>query len=112
MAADKRITPKHEPEVLRAKAKHYVDGVNRIVHKSRWATGDYSTEGGIYAALELAEHAHEALGLPYERGISNMSKYDPRRFTWFCDSVGDVQNCVKLRDNKTGRVVVWPHWSS
>jgi hypothetical protein len=36
-----------------------------------------STLGGIIVALEIAEQAYKAHGLPYEPGISNMKKYDP-----------------------------------
>ena len=39
-----------------------------------------------------------------------MVHYPPDRFTWLCHETGDAAECVKVRDNKTGRVVVWRHW--
>jgi hypothetical protein len=39
-----------------------------------------------------------------------MILYDPRRFTWIYDHAGEAIDCVKVRDNKTGRIVVWPHF--
>jgi hypothetical protein len=66
--------------------------------------------GGIYMALELAEQAYQVHRLPYEQGLSKMSFYDPRRFTWVYDEGGKVDDCVKVRDNRTGRLAVWPHW--
>jgi hypothetical protein len=40
--------------------------------------------------------------LPYKEGL-------PDGFTWFCDETWRRQECVKVRDFKTGRIVVWPH---
>jgi len=97
---------KHEPEVRRAKAKRYVAWCNNAVHKAPWVDGDKTTTGGIYVALELAEQAYEAHELPYEPELSNMSRYDPRRFTWVYDETGELDDCVKVRDNKTGRLAV------
>jgi hypothetical protein len=70
---------------------------NRMARKSIWL-------------LSLPEQAHEAHGLDYEKGLSAMDRFSPDRFTWFCDEAGDAKECVKLKDNQTGRVVVWPHW--
>jgi hypothetical protein len=103
---------KHEPEIRRAKAKRYVVWCNAAVREAPWVKGDRSPRGsgGIYIALELAEQAYEAHALPYEAGLSNMSSYDPRRFTWIYDAGGPADDCVKLRDDQTGRLVIWPHW--
>ena len=61
-------------------------------------------------ALELAEQAYQVHGLPYEQGLSAMDRYPPDRFTWVCDEAGEAKDCVKIRDDQTGRLVVWPHW--
>ena len=71
-----------------------------------------STLGGIFVALEIAEQAYKAHGLPYEPGISNMKKYDPRRFTLVYDPKGRAEDCVKVRDNETGRLVVSQTWNA
>jgi hypothetical protein len=104
---------KHEPEVRRTNAKLYVDSCNRKVHEAPWTTGRTASAsgGGIYEALELAEQAYEAHALSYESGLSKMCEYDPRRFTWVYDEGGEADDCVKVRDEKTGRLAVWPHWA-
>ena len=58
---------KHEPEIRHEKAKRYVEACNRQIHEAPWTTGRTSTPngGGVYMALELAEQAYEAHGLPY-----------------------------------------------
>jgi len=103
---------KHEPEVRRAKAKSYVASCNRQVHEAPWVTGRTNTPngGGVYLALELAEQAYQAHALPYEQGLPKMSQYDPRRFTWVYDETGEADDCVKVRDQNTGRLAIWPHW--
>jgi hypothetical protein len=104
------VEVKDEPEVRRAKARRYVAWCNRSVHDAPWTKGDTSTSGGIFIALELAGQAHAALAVPYEPGLSNMQQYDPRRFTWVYDPDGDAADCVKVQDNKTGAIAVWPHF--
>jgi hypothetical protein len=94
--------PRNEPEIMRAKGRGYVADCNRIKSKP------YGTE--IFQALELAEKAYKALGLPYTSGLNEMDRYPPDRFTWLCDDQGDAEHCVKIRDDRTGKVVVWPHW--
>ena len=64
--------------------------------------------GGLFIALELAEQAYQAHSLRYEPGLPKMHLYDPWRFTWVYDESGEAENCVKLRDNNTGRLVIWP----
>jgi hypothetical protein len=49
-------------------------------------------------------------GLPYKGGLSEMEHYRPDRFTSFCDERADAKECLKVRDDKTGRVVEGPHW--
>jgi hypothetical protein len=93
---------KHEPEIRRAKAKQYVAWCNKAVHEAPWTMGDKTTAGGIYIALELAEQAYVAHALPYEQGLSEMKDYDPRRFTWVYDESGEADDCVKIRDDRTG----------
>lgn len=109
--AEEYIAPKHEPEVLRSKGRRHVAWCNAAVHDAPWVDGDRSTRGGIYIALELAEQAHQAHLLPYKQGLSNMPSYDPRRFTWVYDASGEAKDCVKVRDNQTGRIVIWPFWA-
>jgi hypothetical protein len=58
-----------------------------------------------------ATQAHQAHLLPYKQGLSNMPSYDPRRFTWVYDASGEAKDCVKVRDNQTGRIVIWPFWA-
>jgi hypothetical protein len=99
-----------EPEVRRAKARRYVAWCNKAVHGAPWVRGDTTGSGGVFIALELAEQAYLAHGLPYEPGLSKMRQYDPRRFTWVYDPDGEASDCAKLRDDKTGRVVVWPNF--
>jgi hypothetical protein len=103
---------KDEPEIRRAKAKLYVASCNRAVHEAPWTTGRTNTAsgGGIFRALELAENAYKAHGLPYESGLAKLGLYDPRRFTWLCDEAGKANDCVKVRDDKTGRIVTWRTW--
>jgi len=105
--------PKHEPEIRRAKGRGFVAWCNTAVHDAPWVKGDTKSagSGGLYLALELAEQAHQAHALPYEQGLSKMSLYDPQRFTWVYDEAGEANNCVKVRDDRTGRVVIWPFWS-
>jgi hypothetical protein len=99
---------KDEPELRRAKAQRYVAWCNMVVQKAPWTKGDTTPGGGVFIALELAEQAHKAHSLPYEPGLSNMQLYDPRRFTWVCDPAGEAQDCVKVRDERTGHLVPWP----
>jgi hypothetical protein len=96
--------PKHEPEIRRAKAKRYVESCNNQVHKAPWTTGRTrtSTVGGLYQALELAELAHKAHGLPYK---PNLRECDPRRFTWVYSDA--AENFVKVRDDATGKLADW-----
>lgn len=95
-------TPRNEPEIMRAKGRRCAADCNRIACKP------YGSR--IYQALELAEQAYKVHGLPYKGGLSQMENYPPDRFTWFCDNGGDPKKCVKVRDDKTGRIAVWPHW--
>ncbi len=97
------ITPRNEPEIMRVKARRYVAAPNREAHKP------YSK--GIFMALELAQQAYGAHSLAYEPGLSAMDQYPPDRFTWICDETGDAKECVKVRDDQTGRLVAWRHWS-
>jgi hypothetical protein len=92
---------KDEPELRRAKARHYAASCNKAIQKP------YEK---VYLALELAEQAYTAANLPYEAGLSNMAAYPPERFTWFCDESGEANDCLKIRDNQTGRAVVFPHF--
>jgi hypothetical protein len=100
-----------KPEVLREKAKLYVESCNTRVHQAPWTMGHTRTPtaGGLYHALELAERAYKAHELPYEQGLSNMKGYDPRRFTWVCDE--SAENFVKVLDSETGRRADW-RWFS
>jgi hypothetical protein len=110
MSDDTNWPPKEEPEVRRAKARRYAASLNKVAHEAPWVEGDKSMQGGIFLALELAEKAYKAHELPYEPGPAKMRQYDPRRFTWFCDDGGDAKDCLKVRDDQTGRVAVWPHF--
>jgi hypothetical protein len=51
--------------------------------------------------LELAEQAYNA----HEPGLSKIQLYD---IIWIYEEAGDAKDCVKVRDNKTGRLAVWP----
>jgi hypothetical protein len=93
--------PRHEPEVVLANGRAYAAWCNKSTREP------YEN---IYIALELAEQAYKAHGLPYKSGLSNLSEHRPSRFTWFCDETADANHCVKARDDKSGRVVTWPDW--
>ena len=101
---------KHEPEVRLANGKAYAELCNELVHRAPWTTGRTKDPGagGLYQALELAQIAYEAHGLPYEPGLSKMK--DPRRFRWLCLECGEADACVKVLDTKTGKLAVWPYW--
>jgi hypothetical protein len=101
-----------KPEVLREKAKLYVESCNMLVHETPWTTGHTitPTAGGLYYALELAERAYKAHELRYEQGLSNMKVYDARRFTWVYDE--SAENCVKVLDTETGRRADWRWFST
>jgi hypothetical protein len=101
-----------EPEITRAKAKLHVERCNSIVHQAPWTTGRIKGfgAGGLFEALELAEQAYAAHGLPYKRGLPNMEQYDPRRFRWIYDQQGEADNCVKLLDTQTNKTVIWLRW--
>jgi hypothetical protein len=90
------------------RTRRYVKWCNAAVHDAPWVDGDVTTRGGIYVALELAEQAYGAHALPYEKGLSKMRLYDPRRFTWIYNSFGEASDCVMVRDDQTGRQVGWP----
>jgi hypothetical protein len=96
-------TPRNEPEIMRAKGRLYVAHNNKVARKPYGKA--------IYLALELSEEAYRAHGLQYEMGLSSMDNYPPDRFTWICDEKGNAKECVKVRDDQTGIVVIWPHWS-
>jgi hypothetical protein len=96
------ISPRNEPEVLRANGRRAVAWYNEHSRKP------YNKS--IYVALELAQQAYEAHGLAYKEGLSSIEQYPPDRFTWICDETGNANECVKVRDDQTGRVVIWPHW--
>ena len=102
--------PTDEPEIRRAKARRYVQACNSVIHDAPWTTGRTDTidRGGIYRALELAELAYEAHELPYEGGVTKMWKYPPGRFRWIYDETGSADECVKVFDIKSRRLVVWP----
>jgi hypothetical protein len=96
------ISPRNEPEVLRAKGRRAAAWYNKRARKP------YGK--GIYIALEIAQQAYETHGLPYKEGLSSMDEYPPDRFTWICYETGNAKECVKVRDDQTGRVVTWLHW--
>jgi hypothetical protein len=96
-----RIIPRNEPEIMRAKGRLH----------AAWCNDNRSKPyKDPLQALKLAEQAYEAHELPYKAGIDKLREYPPDRFTWFCEETGDAKECVKVRDFKTGRIVVWPHW--
>jgi hypothetical protein len=84
---------------------------NKAVHEAPWVKGDTTTLGGIFIALELADQAYEAHGLTFNRcRMSEAHLSDLQRFTWVYDPAGETRDCIKIRDDRTGRVVVWPHF--
>jgi hypothetical protein len=93
-----------------------VEWCNQVAHEAPWTEGDLTTRGGFFIALELAEQAYQAHGLPYETDSPNVYLYgkalvNPRRFTWVYDGSGAAQHCVKVRDDQTSRVALWPWWT-
>ena len=103
MDLDKRLIPRHEPEIVRLKGRSYAALCNKIVRKP------YSNKQ-IYLALELAQQAYGAYNLPYRAGPNALEHYPPDRFTWIYDETTHVKECIKVHDNKTGRTIVWPYW--
>jgi hypothetical protein len=85
---------------------------NNAVHEAPWTDGDLRGHGrgGLFIALELAEQAYAAHSFPYTPGVSHMHLFDPRRFTWVYDATGEAADCVKVKDNQTGRLALWPHF--
>ena len=49
-------------------------------------------------------------GLPYVAGLREIENYPPDRFTWFYDGTKGAKEGVRVRDNHTGLIAVWPHW--
>jgi len=54
-------------------------------------------------------------GWKFESSQPHQSHFVPLIFHWFLPelpnrSLGNAKECVKLRDDQTGRVVTWPHW--
>jgi hypothetical protein len=100
--------PRHELEVVWARGRRHAAWYNKVVHDAPWIDGDETPRGGLYIALDLAQQAYRVHGLPYMPGVSHMHLYDPRRFTWVLDpDCDDVRDCLQVRDNKTGRKLVW-----
>ena len=98
---DGGVRPRDEPEIVRLKAELAAQWYNKITREPY---------DNIYIAMDLAQQAYEAHGLPYQAGLSAMDRYAPDRFTWICVMGPDGWPCVKVRDDQTGRAVVWPHW--
>jgi hypothetical protein len=96
-----QVIPRNEPEIIWAKGRRHAAWCNE---NSREPYKD------PVRALKLAQQAYEAHGLPYKAGLDKLYEYPPDRFTWFCDEPGDAKECLKVRDFKTGQIVVWPHW--
>jgi len=100
---EREITPRNEPEIMRANGRRAAAWYNEHARKPY--------EKNIFIALELAQQAYEAHGLEYQKGLSDMDGFPPDRFTWICDETVDPKQCVKIRDDQTGAIVIWPHWS-
>ncbi len=60
---------KDDAEDWRAEAQRYVEGVNEDVHYAQRTRGRTGLSSRVYVALELAELAYHAHGLPYQRGL-------------------------------------------
>jgi hypothetical protein len=93
--------PRHEPEVMFANGRAYAAWCNKSTREP------YEN---IYIALELAQQAYRAHGLLHKLSPNNLSEQPPNRFTWLCDETADASRCVKVRDDRTGRLVTWRHW--
>ena len=96
--------PRDEPEVRWAKARRYVALCNKAVQEAPWLQVGTNTADSILVVLELSRQAHQAHRLPHLDGLRNIQLYDPRRFNWLFDPKDEH---VKVRDNKTGRIVIW-----
>jgi hypothetical protein len=95
-ATDEAIWPRPEPEVMRANARR--------------SAKYYNERKCIYIAMEIIQHAYEAHGLPHKPGFSHLAEYTHERFHWFCDEAAPAAECLKIRDDRTGRVVTDPMW--
>ena len=103
--------PKDEPEIRRLKAGQYARQLNEETRRS------YQNAN---IGLEIAQTAYEVLKIPYEplallraSGMQPtpeavLAACPPSRFIWFCDEGGKAEDCMKVRDDQTGRVAVWP----
>jgi hypothetical protein len=91
-ATDELIWPRPEPEVMRANARRTAKWCNE--HKQ------------IYIGMEITQRAYEAHGLPHKPGFSHLAEYPPDRFHWFVDEAAPAEECLKIRDIRTGRVVI------
>jgi hypothetical protein len=58
------VTPRHEPEVIRAKGRRYATDCNRISCKPYGKA--------VYQALQLAKGAYRAHRFPYVGGLREM----------------------------------------
>ena len=93
-------TPKHEPELLRAKGRTYAARCNEIATKHGGKT--------VFQALELAAQAYKLFGLRYVAGLKDMASFPPDRFEWSC-SGGTGAGGIEVLDKQTGKKRVWPH---
>ena len=98
-----------EPEIRKAKARRYVVSCNSLAHEAPWTSGrtKNSEAGGLYRALELAQFAYEAHGLPYEPGLLD-EPVRLRRFRWIYDET--AENFVNVLDTQTDKRAAWKHF--
>ena len=88
------------PDKRRSKARNRAAWFNAALRKPY---------ANVSVAVELTAQACAAHGLPFERSRSEMASYS-NRFMWTCDEAGDLRDCLKVRDNQTGRTVTWPNF--
>jgi hypothetical protein len=99
--------PRHEPEVRRATARRYVAAQNRRMSEPYIAAD-------VYVVREAAQAAYDAHGVT-PAAVADapgwMAAVIGRgRFSWVYDETGDADECVKIKDAVTGRVVIDPNW--
>jgi hypothetical protein len=93
--------PRHEPEVRRANARRYIAAQNRRMSEP------YS-DADIYIVLEVARNACDAHGGTSAGWRAVLAGRG--RFSWVYDEDGAADECVKIKDTVTGRVVIDPNW--
>ena len=102
--------PKDEPEIRRLKARRYAIKLNE---ETRRPTEMPLKPRDRVDSVCGARNPLMGLGPIRASGApptpeAVLAACPPSRFSWFVDQEGAVDECMKVRDDQTGRVAVWP----